>query len=99
MPRNKGASAVFKIALMGDTLIDISAEARGLDGVTLSQTEDTRTIPGGGDQIVRQKLGYKEGSSSFTCDENPITATAFLGAPRSRVRLRVQPTGCGQRSA
>ena len=65
MPRNKGASAVFKIALMGDTLIDISAEARGLDGVTLSQTEDTRTIPGGGDQVVRQKLGYKEGSQQL----------------------------------
>ena len=91
--RHKGSAAVFEIALHGDTQVDISATLRGFDGITINEVQDDREIPGGGAQIGRQKLGYREGTSNFTVDENDDTRGVFWGHTGRRFDCSYYPEG------
>ena len=91
----KGSAAVLKISLHGQTLVNISGTLRGLSGFDISEVEDSRPIPGGGVQIGSQLLGYKEGSSSFTVDENATTAPVFWGRFGRRFDVEWDPEGLG----
>lgn len=91
--RFKGSAAVYETALHGDTLVDISATLRGFDGIDINEVQDDREIPGGGAQIGRQKLGYREGTSNFTVDENATTAPIFWGRTGRRFDNAYYPEG------
>lgn len=91
--RHKGSGATLKVAPSGDTQVDISVEAVGLDGINLSEVEDTREVPGGGSQRTSQQLGYKEGSSTYTVDENDTTAPLFVGRSGQKFDHEYSPEG------
>ena len=92
--RYKGSRAVLKIARDGVTpLVDISAVTLGLDSFDVDEVEDTREVPGGAAQVTSQALGYREGSSSFTVDENAITAPIFVGGNGRKYDIEFSPQG------
>lgn len=91
--RHKGSGEVYKITPSGGTLTDISVEAVGLDGINLTQNEDLREVPGGGSQRTSQQLGYREGSSTFTVDENDVTAPLLVGRSGQKFENEYGPEG------
>ena len=91
--RYKGSRSVLKIARDGQTLVNISAVTLGLDGFDADEVEDTRSVPGGAEQVTSQALGYREGSSSFTVDENATTAPIFVGGNGRRYDIEFSPRG------
>lgn len=98
MPRDtrvKGSAATLEVALHGQPLVEVSGNLRGLDGFDMNEPEDDREIPGGGTQVGRQGLGYREGTSSFTCDENDVTRDLFWGNMGRRYDFRFRPQGEG----
>ena len=90
--RHKGSSAYFGVALEGETKVNLAGAARGLDSISINEVEDQRDIPGGGVYQARQPIGYKQGSSSFTVDENDLSR--FLhGKIGKRLELEYGPEG------
>ena len=94
-PLAKGSNAYLGASLTGLTtnIVNLSGIARGLDNIDLTENEDSRDVPGGGVTTTRQNLGYKQGSSSISVDENVFTAPLFHGKNGRRYYVVYGPDG------
>ena len=94
-PLAKGSNAFLAASLtslIADN-VNLSGVARGLDNIDVTENEDSRDVPGGGVTSTRQNLGYKQGSSSITVDENDFTAPLFHGKNGRRFYVTYGPDG------
>ena len=74
-----GAKQVFTFATAGGAPVDISAALIGLDGVDVSEAEETTDIGGGGGRRGAQISGYVDNTADFVVDENATTRPLFWG--------------------
>ena len=95
MARAKGSAAYLAASLSENdpNPVILSGIARGLDNIELSEDEDTRDVPGGGVTATRQNLGYKQGTSSISIDENDFTKGLFHGINGKRMYMTYGPDG------
>ena len=91
--RYKGSAAYLSIGITEADQVAVSGVALGLDSINLNEVEDQRDVPGGGTTSTKQALGYREGTSSLTVDENPTTAPVFHGKNGRRFYCTYGPEG------
>ena len=91
--RYKGSGLYLSLGLTQNAETAISGIARGLDTFSLSNVEDQRDVPGGGDVMGKQALGYREGNAEFTVDENETTRPLFWGKNARRFYCTYGPEG------
>lgn len=93
--RYKGSGAFFSIGLAVDAQVNLTGIARGLDSISFSEVEDQRDVPGGGVTATKQALGYREGTSSISVDENEFTRPLFWSKNGKRFYVTYGPEGNG----
>ena len=93
--RYKGSAAFFSIGLTEADQTNLTGEARGLDSISFSEVEDQRDVPGGGITATKQALGYREGNSSISVDENEFTRPVFWAKNGRRFYCTYGPEGNG----
>ena len=95
--RRKANLAVLIVQLGSETAVTLSGQDRGLSAYASNDQASLRRKPSAGPYETFQLTGYRSGSATISCDDNPVTHALFLGKTgrKFKVTYREQGTKSG----
>lgn len=89
----RGGDQALEIGPAADSRTVISGEGNGLSEFQLDRTRAARVIPGGGQNVRRQKGALKDATFTFSVDANSITWPLLFGKTGERLYFEWSPRG------